>query len=164
MMKKRKLIDKIINAIMTLVMGYGIAMAILASIFYIAISWKYIVDLEKNEIELLEEEKNKIVSLLMLESSVADFIEISHMEYAAPFNGESSFHIFYKRAGNEYVYEHICSSTYTCEKFCEIRAIIDKYYKWWRSVGKKMKHNEVLHDSWLLERKYIGEDTIYLIK
>lgn len=130
----------------------------------------YITDFENTNKTLTKEDENALITFLnsnIYTIKESDNIEITKIAYQYPFRHESTCYIFFKVDINaklpftlinitendkEYVSEHICMNTNTCEEFNLIRKIVNNNYKWWENNEKDIIYTKI-------EEPYQTEET-----
>ena len=122
----------------------------------------YIIDLEKSDITLTKEEKEKIIMFCSTENSKIkekEDIKITKLAYKYSGQHEGACCIFFKtnldvkipfarligvtEDSKEYLSGHICMDTINCEEYQYIKKIVLDNYKWWKENEKKIDYKEI---------------------
>ena len=155
----RKTLKIILIVVLILIFGYTIIRRVklpsmLADEFYI-------IDFENTDKFLTDENKNTLMNFLNLDVYTiqeSDNIEITKIAYQYPFRHESTCYIFFNADVNaklpftlisitsnnkQYVSEHICMNTNTCDEFKFIKKIVNNNYKWWENNEKNIIYKSI---------------------
>lgn len=121
----------------------------------------YIIDFENTSKILSDKDEKEIISFLnsnIYTIQESDKIEITKIAYQYPFRHESTCYIFFNADKNaklpftliniasdnkQYVSQHICMNTNTCEEFKLVRKIVNNNYKWWENNEKKITYTPI---------------------
>lgn len=122
----------------------------------------YIVDLEKSDITLTKEDKEKIIMFCGPENrkiKEKEDIKITKLAYKYGGQHEGTCCIFFKtnldvkipffrlirvtEDSKEYLTEHICMDTINCEEYKYIKKIVIDNYKWWKENEKKIDYKKI---------------------
>ena len=164
----RKTLKIILIFILILIFGYIIIRevklpSILADEFYI-------IDFENTDKFLSDEKQNILINFLnsdVYTIQETDNIEITKIAYQPPFRHESTCYIFFNADVNaklpftligitsnnkQYVSEHICMNTNTCDKFKFIQKIVNNNYNWWENNEKTIIY-KAIEESYQTEEK-----------